>query len=172
MASHENQLKIAINIPRDRMIQYCNIVDSRFLNKINEFKGDLEFNDIEEMWYEGRMYSKAEHYSITRYRMLNLHAFFTRYHTIEFRLFNFDEEENGQGGLNADQLEAWILMCLAMSQKAKESKRLKYQIQQDENPAYAFRCWLLNLGMIGKEFEKARAYWGRNFAGSKANRWA
>ena len=53
--------------------------------------------------------------------MLNLHSFFNRYHTIEFRCFNFDEEGNGKkGGLHAGQLKAMIQLCLAMSQLAKQ----------------------------------------------------
>ena len=55
--------------------------------------------------------------------MLNLHSYFNRYHTIEFRCFNFDEETaERKGGLHAGQLKAMIQLCLALSQMAKQLK--------------------------------------------------
>ena len=100
--------------------------------------------------------------------MLNLHAAFTK-GTIEFRLFQFDEAEGARrGGLHAGELKAYIQLCLAMSQMAKEVKYIRLSPQQTENEKYAFRCWLLRLGFIGKEFQTARTVLLRNMTGNAA----
>ena len=104
--------------------------------------------------------------------MLNLHSYFNRYHTIEFRCFNFDEKtDKRKGGLHAGQLKAMIQLCLAMSQMAKQLKTASPKKQQTENEAYAFRCWMLRLGFIGEEFKTARDYFMRNFDGNSAWRY-
>ena len=105
--------------------------------------------------------------------MLNLHSYFNRYHTIEFRCFNFDERTNKRlGGLHAGQLKSMIQLCLAMSQMAKQLRFASPKKQQTENEAYAFRCWMLRLGFIGDEFKTAREYFMRNFEGKSAWRHA
>ena len=84
-------------------------------------------------------------------RMLNLHATFTK-GTIEFRLFQFDAPEGGkQNGIHAGQLKSYIQLCLALSELAKEVKTASPKPQQNENPKYAMRTWLLRLGFIGDE---------------------
>jgi hypothetical protein len=89
--------------------------------------------------------------------MLNLHATFTK-GTIEFRLFQFDAPADGkQNGLHAGQLKSYIQLCLAMSELAKEVRTASSaKPQQNENPKYAMRTWLLRLGFIGDEFKTAR----------------
>lgn len=166
MASHENQLIKAIEISYSRMSHYCQTVDHDFLERINTQKPKTN-EELARCWYNGRI--QTNHYSYTRYRMLNLHSYFNRYHTIEFRCFNFDEEtDERKGGLHAGQLKAMIQLCLAMSQMAKELKTASPKKQQTENEAYAFRCWMLRLGFIGDEFKTAREYFMRNFEGNSA----
>lgn len=170
MACHEDQLTKAIEINSLRMHSYCQTVDPDFLERINKQKPKTN-EKLAECWYNGRI--ETHHYSDTRYRMLNLHAYFNRYHTIEFRCFNFDEESRERkGGLHAGQLKAMIQLCLAMSQMAKQLKYASPKKQQTENEAYAFRCWMLRLGFIGDEFKTARNYFMRNFEGNSAWRQA
>ena len=165
MASHEDQLSKAIEISYGRR-RYCQTVDHDFLQRINKRKPKTN-EELARCWYNGPI--DRQHYSITRYRMLNLHSFFTRYHTIEFRCFNFDEAtEERKGGLHAGQLKAMIQLCLAMSQMAKQLRTASPKKQQTENEAYAFRCWMLRLGFIGDEFKTARDYFMRNFEGNSA----
>ena len=165
MASHEDQLSKAIEISCGRR-RYCQTVDPEFLKRINKRKPKTN-EELARCWYNGPI--DRQHYSITRYRMLNLHSFFTRYHTIEFRCFNFDEAtEERKGGLHAGQLKAMIQLCLAMSQMAKQLRTASPKKQQTENEAYAFRCWMLRLGFIGDEFKTARTYFMRNFKGNCA----
>ena len=164
MASHEDQLTKAIEIEAYRQNRYCKTVNPSFLYRINKRKPKT-MEDLARCWYNGP--TETGHYSHTRYRMLNLHSLFNRYHTIEFRCFNFDEpSEERKGGLHAGQLKSMIQLCLAMSQMAKQLRSASPKKQQTENEAYAFRCWMLRLGFIGEEFKTAREYFMRNFTGN------
>ena len=166
MACHEDQLIKAIEIAGSRLHTYCKAVDPDFLERLNHKKPKTT-EALARCWYNGE--PERHHYSDTRYRMLNLHSYFNRYHTIEFRCFNFDEaSEERKGGLHAGQLKAMIQLCLAMSQMAKQQRSCSCKPQQTENEAYAFRCWMLRLGFIGDEFKTARNYFMRNFAGNCA----
>ena len=170
MASHEDQLTKAIEIGAYRQSRYCQTVDPAFLQRINASKPKTN-EALARCWYNGP--TETAHYSHTRYRMLNLHSYFNRYHTIEFRCFNFDEEnDERKGGLHAGQLKAMIQLCMAMSQLAKQIRTASPRKQQTENEAYAFRCWMLRLGFIGDEFKTARDYFMRNFEGNSAWRHA
>lgn len=166
MAAHEEQLTQAVRIDRWRQSRYCRTVDPDFLERLNRQK-PKNMEALSRCWYNGER--DTSHYSGTRYRMLNLHSFFNRYHTIEFRLFQFDEPSEGkQGGLHAGQLKSMIQLCLAMSELAKELRYASPKKQQDENVAYALRCWMLRLGFIGDEFKTARDYFLRNAEGNCA----
>ena len=170
MAAHEDQLTKAIGIGAYRKERYCKTVDPDFLERLNKIKPQTK-EELARCWYNGPV--QASRYSPTRYRMLNLHSYFTRYETIEFRCFNFDEPSEGRkGGLHAGQLRAMIQLCLAMSELAKEIKYASPKKQQTENEAYAFRCWMLRLGFIGGDFKTAREYFMRNFEGNSSFRHA
>jgi hypothetical protein len=102
--------------------------------------------------------------------MLNLHATFTK-GTVEFRLFQFDSPSaDRKGGLHAGQLKSYIQLCLALSQMAKEVRTASPKPQQNENPKYAMRTWLLRLGFIGDEFKTARDLFTKRLDGDAAFR--
>jgi hypothetical protein len=129
-------------------------------------------SDLADIWYStnNATYGRNQHYNDSRYHMLNLHATFTK-GTIEFRLFQFDAPADGkQNGLHAGQLKSYIQLCLALSQMAKTVKTASPKPQQNENPKYAMRTWLLRLGFIGEEFATARDILTRNLAGDAAFR--
>ena len=106
----------------------------------------------------------------SRYHMLNYHATFTK-GTIELRLFQFDPPADGkQNGIHAGQLRAYIQLCLALSEMAKEVKNASPKPQHTENPKYAMRTWLLRLGFIGEEFATAREFLTRNLDGDASFR--
>ena len=74
--------------------------------------------------------------------------------TVEFRLFQFDAPADGKrNGLHAGQLKSYIQLCLALSQMAKMVRTASPKPQQNENPKYAMRTWLLRLGFIGEELK-------------------
>ena len=60
----------------------------------------------------------------------------------------------------------------ALSQMAKDLKPASPKPQQNENPKYAMRTWLLRLGFIGDEFKTAREVLTRRLSGNAAFRMA
>ena len=53
---------------------------------------------------------------------------------------------------------------------AKEVRSASAKPQQNENPKYAMRTWLLRLGFIGEEFATARDILTRRLSGDAAFR--
>ena len=171
MASHENLLTEALALSEYRVGRYCQPVDERFLKAVNK-KKPKTMSALADIWYEsnGANYGRSQHYNGSRYHMLNLHATFTK-GTIEFRLFQFDAPANGKlNGLHAGQLKSYIQLCLALSQMAKSVRSASPKPQQNENPKYAMRTWLLRLGFIGEEFATAREVLTRRLSGDAAFR--
>ena len=171
MAGHESLLADALNLDRGRMNRYCRTVDPRFLEQLNK-KKPKTMAQLADIWYtsNGANYGRTHHYNDSRYHMLNYHATFT-HGTIEFRLFQFDAPADGRkNGLHAGQLKAYIQLCLALSQMAKEVRTASPKEQQKENPKYAMRTWLLRLGFIGDEFKTAREILTKRLAGDTAFR--
>ena len=171
MASHEDLLAQALNLDTYRIARYCRTVDPIFLAQLNRKKPQT-MAQLADIWYTSQdaSWGRDQHYNDSRYHMLNLHATFTK-GTIEFRLFQFDTP-NGErkGGLHAGQLKSYIQLCLALSQMAKEVRTASPKPQQNENPKYAMRTWLLRLGFIGDEFKTARDLLTRRLSGDAAFR--
>ena len=171
MASHESLIAEALKLDRSRMSRYCRTVDPNFLAKVNSRKPKT-MAQLADIWYtsHGASYGRSHHYNDSRYHMLNLHATFTK-GTVEFRLFQFDEPTaERRGGIHAGQLKSYIQLCLALSQMAKDVRTASPKPQQNENPKYAMRTWLLRLGFIGGEFATARDFLTRNLTGDTAFR--
>ena len=171
MASHESLIAEALKLDRSRMSRYCRTVDPRFLEQVNRRK-PRTMSQLADIWYtsHGASYGRSHHYNDSRYHMLNLHATFTK-GTVEFRLFQFDEPTaERRGGIHAGQLKSYIQLCLALSQMAKDVRTASPKPQQNENPKYAMRTWLLRLGFIGEEFATARDFLTRNLTGDTAFR--
>lgn len=171
MASHESLIADALDLDRGRMNRYCRTVDPRFLEQVNKKKPST-MAQLADIWYtsHGTNYGRSHHYNDSRYHMLNYHATFTK-GTVEFRLFQFDAPANGKrNGLHAGQLKSYIQLCLALSQMAKTVRTASPKPQQNENPKYAMRTWLLRLGFIGEEFATARDILTRRLAGDTAFR--
>ena len=171
MAAHEEQIGRAIHISANRTQKYCKVVNPLFIHRLNAEK-PTTMGQLENIWYSAHGYSYPDHshYNPSRYHMLNYHACFTK-GTIEFRLFQFSEETaDRKGGLHAGELKAYIQLCLAMSEMAKELKYASPKSQQTENEKYAMRCWMLRLGFIGDEFKTARDILLKNMDGNAAYR--
>ncbi|MBO5953225.1 MAG: amidoligase family protein [Oscillospiraceae bacterium] len=171
MASHESLLASALLLDDYRITRYCRTVDPRFLEKVNTRK-PRTMAMLADIWYTSHnaSYGRSQHYNDSRYHMLNLHATFTK-GTVEFRLFQFDSPSaDRKGGLHAGQLKSYIQLCLALSQMAKEVRTASPKPQQNENPKYAMRTWLLRLGFIGDEFKTARDLFTKRLDGDAAFR--
>ena len=173
MASHESLIAEALDLDRYRMSRYCRTVDPNFLKQLNK-KKPQDMATLADIWYgtQDADYGRSQHYNSSRYHMLNYHATFTK-GTVEFRLFQFDAPADGkQNGLHAGQLKSYIQLCLALSQMAKDVKFASPKPQQNENPKYAMRTWLLRMGFIGDEFKTAREVLTRRLSGNSAFRMA
>lgn len=171
MASHESLIAEALDLDHYRMSRYCRTVNPDFLKAVNK-KKPTTMSELADIWYleNGAAYGRSHHYNDSRYHMLNYHATFTK-GTIEFRLFQFDAPADGKrNGLHAGQLKSYIQLCLALSQMAKSVKSASPKPQQNENPKYAMRTWLLRLGFIGDEFKTAREVLTRRLSGNTAFR--
>ncbi len=171
MASHESLLADALALDRGRMNRYCRTVNPKFLQTVNQRKPST-MSDLADIWYTSHntTWDRSHHYNDSRYHMLNLHATFTK-GTVEFRLFQFDAPTaDRRNGLHAGQLKSYIQLCLALSQMAKSVKTASPKPQQNDNPKYAMRTWLLRLGFIGEEFATARDLLTRRLAGDAAFR--
>ncbi|MDE6748580.1 MAG: amidoligase family protein [Lachnospiraceae bacterium] len=171
MASHESLIAGALKLDSHRISRYCRMVSPDFLAELNRRKPKT-MAKLADIWYTTQRAScgRDHHYNDSRYHMLNLHATFTK-GTIEFRLFQFDRPANGKlNGIHAGQLKSYIQLCLALSQMAKEVRSASPKPQQNENPKYAMRTWLLRLGFIGEEFATARDFLTRNLSGDTAFR--
>ena len=103
------------------------------------------------------------HYNSSRYHGLNIHSTFTK-GTVEFRLFN--------GTLHAGEIKAYIQFCLAMTHQALTQKKASARKTETDNEKYAFRCWMLRLGLIGDEFKTCRHHLLKNLTGNAAWRHA
>ena len=171
MASHESLLASALNLDSYRINRYCRTVDQDFLERVNRRKPKT-MPALADIWYgsQGCNYGRDQHYNDSRYHMLNLHATFTK-GTVEFRLFQFDAPTaDRKGGIHAGQLKSYIQLCLALSQMAKTVRTASPKPQQNENPKYAMRTWLLRLGFIGDEFKTARDLFTNRLEGDAAFR--
>lgn len=171
MASHESLIESALNLPRNRIQEYCRTIEPEFLRQLN-IKKPKTMVQLADIWYiSNNADSRRDyHYNDSRYHMLNYHSVFTK-GTIEFRLFQFDAPGDGKrNGLHAGQLKSYIQLCLALSQMAKTVKSASPKPQQNENPKYAMRTWLLRLGFIGDEFKTARDIFTKRLDGDTAFR--
>ena len=169
--ANEDLLTKALAITPDRRIHWCKPVDFGFLQALNTFKPKT-LDDFAAIWYtyndpnryrDGWEDAAREHYNQSRYHLLNLHATFSLERparTIEFRAFN--------GTLHAGEIKAYIQLCLALSDRAKHIACASPNRPETDNPAYTFRCLLLRLGMIGKEFETARLHLLKHLPGNGA----
>lgn len=169
MAAHESLIVEALDIDRQRTQRFCRAVDPDFLSRLNKEK-PTTMAALADTWYADSYGNRDAHYNNTRYRMLNLHATFTK-GTVEFRLFQFDNPDAAhKGGIHAGQLKSYIQLCLALSQMAKTARTASPKPQQHENPKYAMRTWLLRLGFIGEEFKTAREILTQRLGGDTAFR--
>lgn len=158
MASKEDLLYKSLNVDEARL-RFCKKVNEELVKKINA-KKPKTIEALADLWYEGYgREDRTRHYHNSRYHGLNLHSTFTK-GTIEFRLFN--------GTLHAGKVKAYIQFCLALSHQALTQKSASARRTETDNEKYTFRCWMLRLGLIGKEFETCRHHFLENLSGNSA----
>ena len=67
-----------------------------------------------------------------------------------------------------EEIKAYTHFILALSEMAINQKRITVKEKEVENEKYAFRCFLLRLGFIGKDYKDERKILLRNLTGSSA----
>ena len=158
IASKEDILYKALRIDPARLY-YCKKVNEKLIETINK-KKPKTIEQLKELWYaEDPNSNRNKHYNSTRYHGLNLHATFTK-GTVEFRLFN--------STTHAGEIKAYIQFCLAVSHQALTQKSASPRRTVTDNEKYAFRCWMLRLGLIGDEFKTCRLHFLKNLEGNSA----
>lgn len=72
--------------------------------------------------------------------------------------------------LEPDKITAFQDLCVLINQNAQKQKRASFKQVQDDNPKYAFRTWLIRIGMNGSEYKTTRKALLANLEGSSAFR--
>ena len=81
--------------------------------------------------------------------------------TVEFPWFTVEKDGDG---------DAYAKFITMLCEFAKNLKRVVNKPDTSDNEKYAFRCFLLRLGMIGEEYKPVRRVLLRNLTGSSAFR--
>ncbi len=157
IASKEDILYKALRIDPARM-RWCKKTNEKLIEAINRKKPQT-MEALKDIWYAGSTRGRDEHYNDTRYHGLNLHSAFTK-GTVEFRLFN--------STTHAGEVKAYIQFCLAVSHQALTQKKASARKTVTDNEKYAFRCWMLRLGLSGDEFKTCRLHFLKHLEGNSA----
>jgi len=71
---------------------------------------------------------------------------------------------------NAEKVKAYMDLAALMNKMSKEQKRVRITTTETDNEKYAFRVWLIRLGMNGNEYKTSRKYLLENLSGNSAFR--
>lgn len=73
--------------------------------------------------------------------------------------------------VDGDAIAAYTQFISRLCDMARDAKRVSSKPTETDNDKYAFRCFLLRLGFIGKEYKTARKILLRNLTGNSAFRY-
>ena len=73
--------------------------------------------------------------------------------------------------VDGDEIAAYTQFISRLCDMARDAKRVSSKPAETDNDKYAFRCFLLRLGFIGKEYKTARKILLRNLTGNSASRY-
>ncbi len=71
---------------------------------------------------------------------------------------------------DSDEIAAYTQFISRLCDIARDAKRVSSKTTETDNDKYTFRCFLLRLGFIGKEYKTARKILLRNLTGNSAFR--
>ena len=69
-----------------------------------------------------------------------------------------------------DEIKVFMVLASEMNKAALKQKRIQPKETQEENEKYAFRTWLVRIGMDGSEYKAARKRLLRDLSGNSAFR--
>lgn len=72
---------------------------------------------------------------------------------------------------DGDEITAYTQFISRLCDMARDAKRVSSKPTETDNDKYVFRCFLLRLGFIGKEYKTARKILLRNLTGNSAFRY-
>lgn len=72
---------------------------------------------------------------------------------------------------DSDEIAAYTQFISRLCDMARDAKRVSLKPTETDNDKYVFRCFLLRLGFIGKEYKTARKILFRNLTGNSAFRY-
>lgn len=72
---------------------------------------------------------------------------------------------------DSDEMAAYTQFISRLCDMARDAKRVSSKPTETDNDKYAFRCFLLRLGFIGKEYKTVRKILLRNLTGNSAFRY-
>ena len=73
--------------------------------------------------------------------------------------------------VDGDEIAAYTQFISRLCDMARDAKRVSSKPTETDNDKYVFRCFLLRLGFIGKEYKTARKILLRNLTGNSASRY-
>ena len=82
---------------------------------------------------------------------------------INFVWFSYTED--------GDEIAAYTQFISRLCDMARDAKRVSSKPTETDNDKYAFRCFMLSLGFMGKEYKTARKILLRNLAGNSVFRY-
>lgn len=159
MYQKEDILYHALKVPASRAMQWCRKSDEDYIRRLNAAKPKTK-EALADIWYRNTdgYERRNAHYNRSRYRALNLHAYFTK-GTVEFRCFN--------STTNAGKVRTYVRFAQAVTAQALNQRSAAVHKTQSSNECYTFRTWLIRIGLNGDEFKVPRKYLLENLEGAK-----
>ena len=103
---------------------------------------------------------------------ITLHDSVNRKTHLSFRAFPPLDITHNRSTTHAGEIKAYIQFCLAVSHQALTQKKASARRTVTDNEKYAFRCWMLRLGLSGDEFKTCRLHFLKHLEGNSAWRHA
>ncbi len=85
-------------------------------------------------------------------------------------VFDFEKNIYTYVGLNYEKITTFAVLATHINESAIKQKHTSYKPVQDDNPKYAFRTWLIRLGMKGSGYKDVRKVLLENLEGNGAFR--
>lgn len=72
--------------------------------------------------------------------------------------------------LDPDEAKATLQLALAVAAQAASQRRVNARDAHPENERYAFRCWMLKMGLVGDEYRSMRRRFLKRLPGDSATK--
>ena len=146
----------ALNLDHYRMSRYCRTVDPRFLEQLNRRK-PTTMADLADIWYRARAPTTAEAtITMTAATICSTSRHLHQRHGRVPAFSNSMPRQRKTQRPSRRPVEELHPALPGAQPDGQDSATASPKPQQNENPKYAMRTWLLRLGFIGEEFETAQ----------------